>query len=212
MTWRSTSHSSYFMAFGVELLLPFNIIEATFLLPEVDSPVLAADLIALRTCQLAKWGNDLFLMHEWVLKSCQASTAEFKWHLTHKICSFDFWSGFLILILNKQVDSALNIKCSPHDFSPMVVLSCTPQGIYQLAKIDEIVLRLRFATFHLILYHPCSETTLQITQLNFPHNCTEVPIDDEDFFMCVVGFVSLATCCIQNSARETWSLHFKRGW
>ena len=53
-TKKSTSHSPYNMAHGIEPLLPFNIIEATFLIPDISQRFNTLDLIAIRTQQLAK--------------------------------------------------------------------------------------------------------------------------------------------------------------
>ena len=45
-TRRSTGHSSFFMTHGVEPVLPFDITLATFLVPDLTSPLSTADLIA----------------------------------------------------------------------------------------------------------------------------------------------------------------------
>jgi hypothetical protein len=46
----------------------------------------------------------------------------------------------------------------------MVVVSQLKGGSYRLAEVDGAVLKLKFAAFHLIPYHPRSPTSLDITQ------------------------------------------------
>ena len=53
-TRKSTGYSPYYMAHGVEPLLPFDISEATFMSPEVSRRLETHELIAIRARQLAK--------------------------------------------------------------------------------------------------------------------------------------------------------------
>ena len=57
---RSTGLSPYFMAHGVEPLFPFDLVEATFLVPPLDADSSStSDLIAWHVCQLQKRQEDL---------------------------------------------------------------------------------------------------------------------------------------------------------
>jgi len=49
-----TSYSPFFMAHGVEAVLPFDITEATYLLPSLETPASTEDLIAHHAQQLLK--------------------------------------------------------------------------------------------------------------------------------------------------------------
>jgi hypothetical protein len=42
------------MTHGAEPLLPFDITEATFLLPKITAQISSKDLLAIQACQLAK--------------------------------------------------------------------------------------------------------------------------------------------------------------
>jgi hypothetical protein len=53
-TRKSTGHSPYYMAHGVESLLPFDICKATFMLPDIISLCSTEDLIAVQAHQLMK--------------------------------------------------------------------------------------------------------------------------------------------------------------
>ena len=56
---RSTGYSPFFIAHGVEAVLPFDIAEATYLLPPVEVPTSTESLIACHTLQLLKRPEDL---------------------------------------------------------------------------------------------------------------------------------------------------------
>jgi len=76
-TWKSTGHSPFFMAHGIEPILPFNIIEATFLVPNITPPLSYEDLISLRARQLEKRDEDLAAIHCHIHSSHFASAQKF---------------------------------------------------------------------------------------------------------------------------------------
>src|SRR6266481_9223895 len=72
-----TGYSPFFMAHGVEAVLPFNIAEATYLLPPLDVPASTKTLIAHCTLQLLKHPEDLRDMASQVFKARKLSAAQF---------------------------------------------------------------------------------------------------------------------------------------
>lgn len=46
----------------------------------------------------------------------------------------------------------------------MMVVSHSQGGFYWLAELTRSVSRLKFATFHIILYYPRSSTSIEVTQ------------------------------------------------
>jgi len=68
-TRKSTGHSPYYMTHGVEPLLPFDITEATFMLPEVSTLLSMDELIKIRMRQLMKHDDDLAEIHTCILKA-----------------------------------------------------------------------------------------------------------------------------------------------
>ena len=70
-------YSPYFMAHGVEAVLPLDIVEATYLLPPLDVPTTTEDLIAHHAQQLQKRPEDLREMSARVLKARKQSAAQF---------------------------------------------------------------------------------------------------------------------------------------
>ena len=98
---RSTSLSPYFMVHGVEPLFPFDLAEATFLVPPPDiEPLSSSRLIAWRARQLQKHQEDLESIREHVLKARFESVKHFKAACKNWIKDFDFQAGSLLLVQN----------------------------------------------------------------------------------------------------------------
>ena len=66
---RSNGYSLFFMAHGIEVVLPLDIAEATYLLPPLNAPASMEDLIVYHTQQLQKCPEDLLEMSARVLKA-----------------------------------------------------------------------------------------------------------------------------------------------
>lgn len=101
-TRKSTGHSPYYMAHGVEPLLPFDISEATFMLPHITSSCTTEDLLAARAHQLMKQDKDLANIHTRVLQAHYTSIADFEHWFARQIQDYDFQLGALVLVLNKK--------------------------------------------------------------------------------------------------------------
>ena len=106
---RSTGLSPYFMVHSVKPLFPFDISEATFLVPSPDTePLSSAGLIAWRARQLQKCQDDLKSIHEQVLKAHFESIKHFEATFKNRIRDFDFRHGSLVLVRNTRVEKELN--------------------------------------------------------------------------------------------------------
>ena len=96
----STSYSPLFVAHSVEAVLPFDIMEATYLLPPLDTPTLTKELIAHHSQQLLKHTENHHDMVDQVLKAHKLSAAQFVSHFASTISDYDFPVGVLVLIQN----------------------------------------------------------------------------------------------------------------
>jgi len=141
---KSTSFSSFYMAHGVEPTLPFDITQATFLVPDLIKPLSMEELIAACIRQLQKCPADLAAIHDRILASRHASIYQFEKQFTNTICNYDFTPGSLVLICNMAPNMD---KMKPHYLGLMVVLQCMRNGAYQLSKLDGAVSCLCYATF-----------------------------------------------------------------
>src|SRR5882724_11080026 len=110
---RPIGYSPYFMAHGVEAVLPLDIAEATYLLPPLDVPTSTKDLIAHHAQQLQKRPEDLREMSARVLKARKQSAAQFVKCFLSTIQDFDFEVGSLVLVCNSCIEKELNCKTKP---------------------------------------------------------------------------------------------------
>ena len=131
------------MVHGVEPLFPFDLVEATFLVPPPDTePPSPAGRIAWQARQLQKCQEDLELIRECIFKARFESVKHFKATFKNQIKDFDFRPGSLVLVCNTCVEKELNQKTKPWYLGPMVVLRWTTGGSYLLAELDGAVSRL----------------------------------------------------------------------
>ena len=162
---KSTGHSPFYMAHGVEPVLPFDITLTTFLVPNLTNKLSTVDLIATRTRQLLKRDDDLAAIHTSILKSHFESIRQFKCQFKRTIHDHNFSPGAFVLVRNSSVESDLGRKTKPRYTGPMVVLRRTQNGSYRLAELDGTVSNLRFAAFHLVPYHSRSRSSIPVTRL-----------------------------------------------
>ncbi|KAF8577138.1 hypothetical protein K439DRAFT_1365380 [Ramaria rubella] len=142
------------MVHGIELILPVNIMEATFLIPNLEKPLTDEELIAIRAQQLEKCDDDLADIHEQVLKARYMSISQFEKDHKHTICDYNFKPGTLVLVRNTQIEADHTRKCKPRYLGPMIIVKRTCNGAYCLAKLNGAVAKLPYTAFCLILYYP----------------------------------------------------------
>jgi len=106
---RSTKLSLYFMVHGVKPLFPFNLAEATFLVPVPDAdPTSRSDLISWCARQLQKCIEDIDNIWKRVLISQFASIKQFEAQFKNWIQDHNFQLGNLVLVWNTRVEKELN--------------------------------------------------------------------------------------------------------
>ena len=162
---RSTGFSPYRIAHGVEPLFPFDLAEATYLVPSLDAPLTTAELLGIRARQLQKRKEDLESIAGRVLESRRESARQFTEAHQHKIVDFDFKPGSLVLVRNSTVEMELNRKTKPRFLGPMVVVRRNRGGAYILAELDGAVSKLAYAAFRVIPYYARSATSIPVTSI-----------------------------------------------
>jgi hypothetical protein len=155
MTRKSTGHSPFYMAHGIEPILPFDLTLATFLVPDLCHPLLTDELLAVRAQQLQQCQADLDKIHAHILKSQFALVQQFEQQYQKMIRDYNFRPGSLVLVHSMGMDSDLTNKTKPWYFGPMVVVRRTWNGAYHLAELDGAVSKLHYTAFCLIPYFAC---------------------------------------------------------
>lgn len=170
---KSTGYSPYYMVHGVHPLLPFDIVEATYLAPTQDFPISTEELVATRACQLAKRPEELAKMRETVTQSRCNNLERFEKRFGSRIIDFDFKPGALVLVRNSRYEESLNRKAKARYNGPMVVVRKTAGTSYIVAELDGAQSQLRVAGFRVAPY--------------FPRMATDTPVisdayeDDDDY-------------------------------
>ena len=169
------------MAHGIEVVLPLDIVEATYLLPPLNAPTSIEDLIVYCTQQLQKHLEDLPEMLARVFKARKQSTAEFVKHFSSTIQDYDFQVGSLVLVCNSCIKKELNHKAEPWFLGPMVVVHQTQGGTYILAELNGAISRLQYAMFQVIPYLARFPDCIPVTSLMNEAELEDVQIHSESF-------------------------------
>lgn len=117
-----TGYSPYFLLHGVEPVLPFDLVEATFMVEGFKSGMSPEDLLALRMRQLEKRPEDI--QHAaFRLSQCRMkSKTEFEKKFQAKLMKSEFQPGELVLVRNSQVMKQMNRKTMPRYLGPYEIV------------------------------------------------------------------------------------------
>ena len=146
----------FFAATRVQLLLPFNILEANYLLPPPNFILSTTDLIAQWVVALQKWLMDLVQLCTRVHDACNWSMIQFEKKNAAKIRDFNFKCGNLILIHNMAIEKSLYWKMQARYFSLMVVVSKNWGGTYIVCELDRTLIHRLIAAYQAVPYFTCN--------------------------------------------------------
>ena len=152
--------SLFYMAHGIDPILPFDLAKATFLVPKLDKLLSHIDLLTIWACQLEKCESDLNAIKEQVLKAWYTSIAQFKKDNANLIKDFDFMPGLLVLVCNTRIETDLSRKTKPRYLGPLLVVRHNWNNAYILMDWCASYLSLDFNLFPTIPDHALSSLLL----------------------------------------------------
>jgi len=173
--------SPFYAAHGVELLLPFDIMETMFLVSKITTHLPTASLLAICAWMLQKCEDNLARIHNHVLATRYTSAWDFEKQNINRIQDYSFDSKELVLVLNEKIEPEIGWKCRPCYFGPMVVINWSQGGGYTLAEIDGTVSCLKYMAFCLIPYYVYFQNCLEITEFVNINNLSdgeEIEVED----------------------------------
>lgn len=114
--------SPFYVATGVHPILPFDILEANYLLPLPDSLLALTDLIARCAIALQKHQDDLSQLCARVHQHRNKAVLHFEKEHSVTIYDLDFKAGSLVLVQNTVIEKSLNRKMRPRYLGPLVIV------------------------------------------------------------------------------------------
>ena len=149
---QATERSSYYMVHSVEPVLPFDLTEATYLLPLQDLPLFSMELITLRAWQLQKQPEDLEEYQHRVTEARKRGLDKFIKENKNRIADYTFAPGSLVLMQNSKVRMSLDGKMKLRYLGLYVVVCRTQGGSYIITELDGLVAHFRVGAARLLLY------------------------------------------------------------
>jgi hypothetical protein len=111
------------MAHDVEPIMPFDLLEATYLFPLPESVLSTTELITLRSKQLMKREADIIKYQAQITRRRFLAAKAFEEKYAATIHNYNFLPGQLVLIRDKCIEKDFDKKILPRYNGPYIIVS-----------------------------------------------------------------------------------------
>lgn len=175
--------SPYFFVTGAEPILPFDIVESTWLVKLPDRFLTREELIGFRAQALAKHRTHVAAMRERIDVDKRRRLVKYEKEYMHMIKALNFEPGDLVQVCHTAIEKSLDRKMFPRYFGPCVVIRRTKGGSYILAELDGSLLRGKYGAFrvlpHVARYHIALPDNIQ-DLINLSKDALEALTNEEE--------------------------------
>ena len=174
--------SPYFAVTGSHPILPFDLVEATYISPPPDRLLSTSELLTRRAKALGRHHAFVRELREKQYAQRLEYARVFEEQHIHNFRDYDFRKGALVLMRNTAIEKSLDRKTKPRYLGPLIVVARNRGGAYILAELDGAVFDRPVAAYRVVPYFPRRVATISVEdeQLDVPVERVQELIDGDD--------------------------------